>query len=475
MIPAIDQATAELDRFARRVSASRPDVFRAGAPIVAARAPGRLDVMGGISDYSGGLVLELTASVASLVAVQPADGGVTVTSVMPGDNGAEHRLALAPSEWRRLLEGSYATAREELHARTEEAWAGYVIGVLLALAKETGADLSHGVQVLVESKVPIGKGLSSSAAIEVATARAVVELLGQAIPGEELARLCQLAENRVVGAPCGIMDQMTSALGHADRLLALLCQPATIEGHVRLPDALGVWGIDSGIQHAVSGADYGSVRTGAFMGYRILADLTGLRVTAADEPGKVAIDDKQWGGYLANVDLAEFRAEYADHLPAEMAGREFLDRYGGISDPVTAVDPGRAYAVRQPTAHPVGENVRVRRFRELLQGAVDEVVMKELGRLMFASHESYSACGLGSEGTDALVRMCAARGPASGVFGAKITGGGSGGTVAVLGRADAGPMIDEIAAEYRAVTGHSGTIYSGSSAGACYVPCVHLG
>ena len=90
-----------------------------------------------------------------------------------------------------------------------------------------------------------------------------------------------MAENFVVGAPCGIMDQMTSALGRPDALLALLCQPAEVQGFVPLPASIGFWGIDSGIRHAVSGSDYTSVRTGAFMGYRMIAEAAGLRTTAS--------------------------------------------------------------------------------------------------------------------------------------------------------------------------------------------------
>ena len=83
--------------------------------------------------------------------------------------------------------------------------------------------------------MPEGKGVSSSAAIEVATMRAVAALLDLELAGDELARLCQMAENTIVGAACGIMDQMTSALGRENELLALRCQPATVEGFVPIP------------------------------------------------------------------------------------------------------------------------------------------------------------------------------------------------------------------------------------------------
>ena len=99
-----------------------------------------------------------------------------------------------------------------------------------------------GLRILIDSRVPEGKGVSSSAAVEVATMRAVAAALGIELPGEGWPDLCQLAENRIVGAPCGIMDQMTSALGRESALLALHCQPATIEDSYLIPAGIAFWG-----------------------------------------------------------------------------------------------------------------------------------------------------------------------------------------------------------------------------------------
>ena len=125
-----------------------------------------------------------------------------------------------------------------------------------------------------------------------------------------------MAENTIVGAACGIMDQMTSALGRENELLALRCQPATVEGFVPIPPGIAFWGIDSGIRHAVSGADYSSVRIGAFMGYRIIAEAAGIQVkpdTNAD--GVIEIDDPTWHGYLANITPVEFEERFAAIVP----------------------------------------------------------------------------------------------------------------------------------------------------------------
>ena len=434
-----------------------------------ARAPGRLDVMGGIADYSGSLVLQWPIREATLVAVQAvSEPGLKLFSLAT-ENGSEARtLELNSSTTRQLLEGGYAAARRWFARDPALHWAAYVLGVLLVLERERGLQLNCGLRILVESKVPEGKGVSSSAAIEVATMQAVTGLVGSTLEGTELARLCQMAENFVVGAPCGIMDQMTSALGQADALLSLLCQPAKVQRFVPLPPSIRFWGIDSGIRHAVSGSDYTSVRTGAFMGYRLIAELAGLKEVARSEDGILRIDDPRWSGFLANLSPAEFDRDFAPHLPKELRGDEFRALYGGTTDSVTRVDPNQTYAVRQPTAHPIHENARVRRFATLLEADPNEPALREMGELMYGSHASYSACGLGSDGTDLLVELVREAGPAAGLYGAKITGGGSGGTVAVLGRADAGEAVAGIARRYREATGREPYLFAGSSPGACH-------
>ncbi len=458
----------DVQEFLAQVRSSQRDFFAPGRPVAVARAPGRLDVMGGIADYSGSLVLQLPIREAALAAVQQTDEGDVRVVSLAAQAGQEPRaLALRRAEFEGLLAGGYDAARRWFGRDPAVGWGAYVVGPLLALARECGARIDGGLRVLIHSRVPEGKGVSSSAALEVAALQAAARLLGAAPDGAELARLCQLAENHVAGAPCGIMDQMTAALGRADQLLALLCQPAEVRGFVPVPPALGLWGIDSGIRHAVSGSDYTSVRAGAFMGHRILADLAGLAPLGAGPDGALRFDDPRWKGYLANLTTEEFDGRYAGRLPETMRGDEFLRRYGGSTDAVTRVEPGRAYAVRQPTAHPVHEHARVRHFAELLAGPPDEDRLRAMGELMYASHASYSACGLGSAGTDRLVELVREAGPAAGLYGAKITGGGSGGTVAVLGRAGAGEAVAAVAARYRDETGREAAVFSGSSPGAC--------
>ncbi len=106
---------------------------------------------------------------------------------------------------------------------------------------------------------------------------------GVEITPRELALLCQIVENRIVGAPCGVMDQMTAACGEEGELLALLCQPAELLDTVTLPRGVAVWGIDSGVRHSVGGGDYTSVRVGAFMGYRMIAEMAGLSTSGGGD------------------------------------------------------------------------------------------------------------------------------------------------------------------------------------------------
>jgi galactokinase len=449
------------------------DFFDAHAPVYVARAPGRLDVMGGIADYSGSLVLQLPLECATTAMLQPR--GERTIEILSLRAGQAARFAMTLDE---LLSGELRDPERLaawFDARAEDRWAAYVVGVAHAcLVRGTvhARDDAGGFRMLIESRVPEGKGVSSSAALEVACLSAIAARYGVELSGEETATAAQWAENHIAGAPCGIMDQMTSACGQRDRLLRLRCQPGSIEGQLPIPAGYRFYGIDSGIRHAVTGADYGTVRTAAFMGYRIIADLAGLPTTL--EAGRALVDDREWRGYLANMN-AEFELQFRDRLPERMTGADFLARYGGITDVVTRVDPERTYPVRQAALHPVRENARVAYFAALLEWMRDASATTlpsayqhavEMGGLMYASHASYGACGLGSAGTDQLVELVREAGPERGLFGAKITGGGSGGTVAVLGTTESEPLVREIAARYASESGRVAELFTRSGPGA---------
>jgi len=437
------------------------EFFESGSELTIARAPGRLDVMGGIADYSGSLVLELPISEATFVALQKDDSRqLKIVSLL--DNKTL-RFEIPLSDLERDGEPiEYAEAQRFF----KQHWAAYVAGVFLVLSRELGVRFDRGARLLISTRVPEGKGVSSSAALEVATMSAVAAAFDVKVGPRELALLCQQVENLVVGAPCGVMDQMTAACGEANHLLSLICQPAELQGSIRLPEDLVVWGLDSGVRHSIGAGDYGSVRAGTFMGYRIIAELAGF--TATQSGSQVVIDDPRWGGYLANLLPSEYEERFAAHLPESLSGDEFIVHYGGTTDRVTKVERERRYAIRAPAEHAIYESSRVKKFAELLNGQAVQLSLGDkmaMGELMYASHDSYSACGLGSHGTDLLVGLVRSYGVDGGLFGAKITGGGSGGTVAVLGNSDAEPAVLDLAHRYAAMMGHEPYVFRGSSPG----------
>jgi L-arabinokinase len=450
-------------------------LFDGAEPLLLARAPGRLDVMGGFADYSGSLTLELPIREAAYVAVQRRlDRSIHVVSAGFGPGAGPRRSACFDLDDLARSSSSYSDARQYFARDRRRGWAAYVVGALVALGIELDRWPRSGVSLLVASSVPEGKGVSSSAALEVASLSALARLLGVSLDPVRSALICQRVENLIVGAPCGVMDQLTSSCGGEGQLLPILCQPAELQPGLRLPAALGLWGIDSGLRHEVSGADYGQVRAAAFMGYRWLAHARGLAARGSHRPGLVEIDDPEWGGYLARLSCSELERRYRELLPERCHGAEFLRRFGGITDPISVVREDVTYRVRAATEHPVREHERASEFRRLLASeeldasASDArgVVLERLGSLMYEAHRSYSACGLGSTATDRIVELVQELGPARGLFGAKITGGGSGGTVAVLGRADAEPSVREVAERYAREAGRVPHVFAGSSPGA---------
>jgi len=443
------------------------DFFNPGKPIMVTRAPGRLDVMGGIADYSGSLVLQLPIREATRVALQrDPDRSIRIVSLAPEESELPRTFEMSLKDFKNKGRPiDYDSARTFFMGNPSHQWAGYVAGAFLVLMKEKHASFPEGARILIHSDVPEGKGVSSSAALEVASMQAVLAAFQLKCEPREIALLCQCVENLIVGAPCGVMDQMTAVCGEENKLLALLCQPAEMQGFVDIPDGISFWGIDSGIRHSVSGSDYGSVRIGTFMGYRIIAELAGLETEMKGIDDPVSVIDPIWNGYLANVTPAEFDTQYAPHIPEQIKGESFRSRFDNITDSVTRIDPKQTYNVRIPTSHPIYEHFRVRLFSELLSQGMSESRLSLLGELMVQSHASYSACGLGSEGTDRLVDLVMAEGRKNGLYGAKITGGGSGGTVAILGRRDAGQAVEAIAQQYASETGHYPVIFRDSSNG----------
>lgn len=400
--------------------------------LIETSAPGRLDVMGGIADYSGSLVLQMPITQRTTVKLHlRTDYRCDLKSFIGTSQPWELKL-----DYHDLLQNNqvdYAFANSYL-AQRKQTWAGYILGCALVLQKEKGIAFS-GATIEVHSDVPLGKGVSSSASVEVATMRALTQAFQLTLTPTELPTLAQKVENLVVGAPCGLMDQLACHLGEPTHLLPIVCQPDLIEPLLPIPHGLHFIGIDSGVKHSVSGHQYGNVRSAAFMGYSIIASQLGT--TQKDLEHALQTGERNYlpyRGYLCNISTDEFESRFKNILPEQLSGKAFLEKYISI-DPVTKINPEIVYNVRVCTEHPVYENNRVSQFRALLSTYSQQLVSEQtktltaLGNLMYAAHESYSRCGLGSERTDEIVALAK---NATGIYGAKITGGGQGGTVCML-------------------------------------------
>jgi L-arabinokinase len=437
--------------------------FFDGDSLVVTRAPGRLDVMGGIADYSGSLVLQLPIAGATHVALQKLKS--TELRVLSQSTGSETRsfeIDLSALHTDNATGVDYDTARECFSDRATH-WAAYVAGIFPVLTREKGIRFNEGAAIFISSSVPEGKGVSSSAALEVAVMQAVNVAFDLDLECRELARLCQKVENIIAGAPCGIMDQMTSACGEENRLLELLCQPDILKGTLSLPDELELWGIDSGVRHSVSGSDYGTVRTAAFMGYRIIADVAGLPV-ANLEDGSVSHRRLEMEWLPRKHSSGRIRSEVCACTTSISCGADFLDRFHGITDSVTAVRRDTEYPVLQATKHPIHEHARVTAFASIIKywEQISQVALP--WTIDVRVTQSYSNCGLGSEATDLIVNL-AREMIGDGIYGARITGGGSGGTVAVLGNRGSSAAIERLRQEFQERTGYLPLVISGSSPG----------
>src|SRR5687768_3594844 len=257
------------------------DFFSSDEQIIEATAPGRMDVMGGIADYSGSLLLQMPTKQTTSVRIQKRkDGTFHFRTMVTKKKTEDFTIHLSAIKDMTLTE-----AGKIIKSVVGGDWAVYGLGCFLVLQKEKKIDLT-GANVYIESNVPWGKGVSSSAALEVATMNALNQLYTLSLGTEELAVLAQMAENLVAGAPCGLMDQLSSHLGQKNKLLPLICQPHSVLKPVRIPPGINFSGIDSGIRHAVSGASYSDVRAAAFMSYTIIAVNEGATVEDLDIAGK---------------------------------------------------------------------------------------------------------------------------------------------------------------------------------------------
>jgi L-arabinokinase len=276
------------------------------------------------------------------------------------------------------------------------------------------------------------------------------------------------------------MDQFTSCAGEPGSLLRLLCQPHELQKPLKLPDNVRVIGINSNVKHSVGGGQYGITRCAAFMAHRMILEKMRDMGTAA---GRSLVNVPMYG-YLANLVPDDYKRYFRAYLPEFMRGKDFLTRFDGTIDTATRVDPAITYPVQHAADHHVLEARRVRDFVSFIEEANRAAPnTREQGRpldmaghLMYASHLSYTVDAmLGAPECDTLIDLVRKHEPA-GLYGAKITGGGSGGTVAILcdTSAKADEAIAQIMSEYISQTGRKPEAFTGSSPGAWAVGTVEL-
>src|SRR5262245_36436727 len=220
-----------------------------------ARVPARLDVMGGIADYSGANVCEAVLGRGMLMALQSrTDRTLRVRTVQVGKRSlpVETRIPLDYMANGKGV-GDYKQIRELCQANPLVSWAAYIGGSIFTLLKEQSVEMPYGFSFLLLSAVPMNVGIGSSAAVEIGTLSCLNAYLGLKLNGESVARLGQIAENHVVGAPCGIMDQIAVASGRQGKLTHILCRPGSIVGEVDIPPGTGFVGINSMVRHSVAG------------------------------------------------------------------------------------------------------------------------------------------------------------------------------------------------------------------------------
>jgi galactokinase len=352
------------------------------APTFVVRAPGRVNLIGEHTDYNGGYVLPMTLDRAIWIALRPRRDGLVRVGVHSLDFGVRGQFDL-----QNIQKGKHD-------------WIEYLKGVAWALQEE-GLALS-GWEGVLAGDVPIGAGLSSSAALEMAVACAFRAVSGFELDPTRMALLGQKAENKWVGVQCGIMDQLISALGREGHALLIDCLTLQTEA-VPLPAKAAVVVLDTATRRGLEGSAFNERRASCEAAARHF----GLR-------------------YLCQIEPAQFAAR-ADEL-----------------DEVT----------RRRARHVVAEQARTRRAARAL-AAGDAAT---LGLLMNESHASLrDDFEVSSQRLDVMVETARRQ---RGCFGARMTGAGFGGCALALVERDAvDRFVAAVGEQYAQSTGLTPAIY----------------
>jgi len=463
----------------RRLRQELGGTFDLQRPLRVSRAPACLDVMGGIAHYTGSMVCRMPLDRAAALALQVrADRQVQIFSFNLLDLNQPFTLGISLD----ALAQSSLDALRQGFAQPGRAWAAHLAGPLRMLHEEKLIDLADpritGVNLAVLSTIPLGAGLGSAAAIEVATMIALRDhfALQNQLDATRVATLCRAAHERMAGDCGAAMDQAASCLGRQGMLLRCLCQPNQSSEFLPIPQGMCFIGIDSGVRDPAAAQCRRRTRCAAFMGHRIIHEKMRQLGVAA---GKTMIADPM-GGFLGNLDPEDYKRFFRPYVPEKLSGRDFTQRYGSTIDPASPVEEDVEYAVQQAVDHHVLEARRVRNFVDYMGRSLGEApgtrqrgsMLDRAGHLMYASHIAYSNDALlGDPRCDLLVEMVRKL-EGRGLYGARITANGCGGTVAVLAAQTAhlDQTIAQIVADYQTQTGQKAEVFSASSPGAWETP-----
>ena len=443
-----------------------------GGQVIVTQAPARLDIMGGVADYCGANVFEMTLDRTAIAACQAReDRNLCAITLRAGSQFKPNFHLSIDNFYTNGTLKTYTQMQEHFNQEPNTAWASYILGAFYVLLKEKKIDqLPHGATLIIKSDIPIGGGIASSAAVEVATLMAINQLYKLELGALEIARLAQIVENRVAGAPCGIMDQVTVAAGTSTKILSILCQPDKILESVACPSNVRFIGIYTKVRRSTSSTAYIDTRIGAFMGLTILKDAFKSSTDKSNETHNIS--EALADNYLCNISVSELRQQCEHLLPEEILGEEFLEKYGETVDTATQVEPEKRYPVKSRVEHMVYENARTSQFITMIKNAGSDqehiqAYLREAGKLMYESNASYrDLAGLGSPEVDGLVSIAEKIGEQGGIYGAKITGGGGGGTVALLCYGNIENSLTQVLAAYKLAWGIDAELIRGNAAGA---------
>ena len=443
-----------------------------GGQVIVTQAPARLDIMGGVADYCGANVFEMTLDRSAIAACQPrADKNLCAITLRAGSQFKPNFHLSLDNFYTDGTLKTYREVQEHFNQEPSTAWASYILGAFYVLLKESKIEqFPHGATIVIKSDIPIGGGVASSAAVEVATLMALNQLYNLELGAMEMARLAQIVENQIAGAPCGIMDQVTAVAGTSTKILSILCQPDKILEFVSCPANVSFIGIHTKVRRSTSSTAYIDTRIGAFMGLTILKDA--FASDADDSDPAHNISQALTDNYLCNISVHEFREQCEHLLPKEILGADFLEKYGETVDTATQVEPGKVYPVRSRVEHMIYENARTKQFIAIIKNADSDPehiqgYLRKAGNLMYESNASYrDLAGLGSPEVDGLVSIAQKIGEQGGIYGAKITGGGGGGTVALLCHGSIENSLTQVLAAYKLAWGIDGELIRGNAAGA---------